>query len=125
MANTPIIAALVLIGFSLLISFCIALVLKAGWQAAKGSNAREPEARPDGFFAKHPIITMNLVSVLFFVATGGWVISALRSGAGTRGVTLLTSPVQFWAEVAVMSGFAVLAAIAVIRTVGQTLIRWR
>ncbi|KHA64581.1 hypothetical protein NI18_08245 [Sphingomonas sp. Ant20] len=108
--------------FGSLIVICIVLILRAGWHVATGvEESIAPERQPDGFFAKHPRITMHLVLFSCFAATTGWVVSAVQSETVTHGKTISESPIQFWIELTVVASCAVLSAIALVRTMVQTI----
>ena len=75
----------------------------------------------DGFFARHPRLTMNLVTLTILVGSVSWIISALRSGKGSYGSTIDGSPTRFWVEIFVLGSVAVYAAIVAIRVAFKTI----
>ncbi|RYF15983.1 MAG: hypothetical protein EOO77_12845 [Oxalobacteraceae bacterium] len=74
----------------------------------------------DGFFARHPLLTMILVTLSILVGSATWIARALHFGKGVHG-TLEGSPILFWIEVSVMSVIAAYALILFTR-VGITTI---
>lgn len=74
----------------------------------------------DGFFARHPRLTMNLVALSILVGSVTWIVKALHTGNGVRG-TIEGSPTLFWIEVLVMSVFAAYALILSIRVAIKTI----
>lgn len=79
--------------------------------------------RHDGFFSRHPRVTMNVVSLTILIGSVSWIVSALRSGRGTHGFTVEGSPTMFWIEILAMGLIAVCATILAIQVATKS-IRW-
>jgi hypothetical protein len=77
----------------------------------------------DGFFSRHPRITMNVVTLAIMIGSVLWIVSALRSGRGSYGHTVEASPTMFWIEILAMGLIAVSATILAFRVAVKT-IRW-
>ena len=90
MTNISPLGLLVLLSFPTLICVCIALILRAGFYAAKVSSSATTAEQPkrDSFAMKHPAICMFAI----FCILWGWVISAVITGKGSHGLTFTTSP---------------------------------
>ena len=75
----------------------------------------------NGFFARHPRLTMNMVTLTVLISSVSWIVSALRSGRGSHGSTIDGSPVRFWIEIIVLCSIAAYATILAVRVGFKTI----
>lgn len=80
-------------------------------------------ATQDGFFSRHPRLTMNLVALTILVGSIAWITRALSSGEGAHGAMVGGSPTIFWVQIVAMSGIAIFAMILFIWVAVKTLRR--
>ena len=79
----------------------------------------------DGFFSRHPRLTMNIVALSILIGSIAWITGALSSGEGAHGATVGGSPTIFWLQILAMSAIALFALVLFIRVAAKTLRRGR
>jgi uncharacterized membrane protein len=82
-------------------------------------------ATQDGFFSRHPRLTINLVASSILIGSIAWVTRALSSGEGAHGATVGGSPTIFWLQIVAMSAIVLFAVILFIWVAAKTLRRGR
>lgn len=84
---------------------------------------RNQPSTNEGFFARHPRVTVNLVALTILFLTGCWLVTALQSGKGAYGHTIRSSPMLYWFDISLVGLAAAFSMIFVVRTAMQS-VRW-